>query len=345
MNPSNIIPTTSADASTAASNYQTAQGAANTSGQQDITLPQMLQSALTTSETGNNPTITQYGKDLSNYQAVTANSGADSSNETAPSMITSGPGGQTSPVPLPGDVQRMMVSNAQKNAASPLNADVMSLAMQNTGVLNTIKAIAASHAADTQKLADTANTAYNTWQTTLNSLNAKAQLAMSASNLAEQTREYNNSPVQLGMQTSKIASADARTYSSFQDLFAKYKNDPTLSAVGVSPQTLYAEWKAAHPNSSVDPALLQQIGISSGNPLQGAAAALGMNTGNLTTKIAPTGQGMGIGGLLGLIAGIPGGPVGMGVGMTAGAGIGGFIGAGSTGANGAPKFRKKESWY
>ena len=348
MNPVSMIPTTGQDVTSAGAAYNTAQSAANTSGEQDLTLPQMLTNSLTaTTYNSNNPNITNQATDTANYQQALNNAGMDPAFRSAPSSITTGPGGQSGNVPLGPNAQATMMDNSVKNAAIPLNADNLILAMQNNGLLNVIKNIASTHAADTQKLVDSANLAYNNWQTQVQQLDQKAQLAETAAQLAEQTREFNQNPAQIGIKLFPQVQAAAKSYSSFQDLVKAFGSNPALTAINVTPQILYSLWHSAHPNSAVDSQYLQSIGVNSGNILQGASAALNMNTENLTAKINPTTQGVGIGGLLGLLAGIPGGVPGMMLGGGIGASIGGGIGWNATNNNGGPKIHAKPqaSWY
>ncbi len=295
MNPADILNDPSLTSAQGA--YNTAQTAANTSGQQDITLPQMLQQALTTSETNNNPVITQQGKDLANYQAVTGNAGTDQSNETAPSMITSGPGGTTAAQPLPGDVQRMMVSNKQQMAAAPLNADNLILAMQNLGVLNTIHAIAASHASDTQKLTDQASLAQKNYEDILNKLSTKAnlalgynQLGMSFAQLQEQQREFNKSATQQALNLPTQIQTEAKTNTNFDAFASKWLNNPAYTAGGGNAQTLYDLWQQQHPSSQPSDEALVKYGLKTGKPLQTTIAGFHNLMGNL---INPNGGGGG----------------------------------------------------
>jgi hypothetical protein len=295
MSAADIIPVTSQDASTAQSNYQTAQGAANTSSEADLTLPQLLQQSLSTQAfPTNDPMVKQQGTDLANYQQVLQNGATDPSNRT----VTL-PNGAS--VPLGGDAQLTAMSDQEKNAAAPVNMDNLLLALRGEGFSTVLKNIAASHAQESQKLVDNANTAYQTWQTTLNALSQKAQLAQSADQFSQQmdlenkkfqegVTEFQKGPGQLGIKASGQLPADAQKYSSFNDLLNSYMTNPTYTAAQGSDanaaQSVLAAFMKAHPNYKLTPTEIANFTNYGGKTTE-AGAKVGAQFGLLTDNLNP----------------------------------------------------------
>lgn len=169
----------SPDLTTAQNAYSTAETAATTSQAADQTLPYMLQQALTAKFTNANPLIQTREADLTNYMDALSNA----KNDVGPD--------QQGGIVLDPNQQQDLINKRINASAAPLSTDNLILGLTTGGMTNIINATAAAHAADTQKLLGQATLAQQNYKDVLDELSSKAQMAISAAQLAEQQRQYN----------------------------------------------------------------------------------------------------------------------------------------------------------
>jgi hypothetical protein len=295
----------------------TAQGNANNSGTLDLTLPQLLQTALTGPQNPGSPGNSVYASNLDQtdmpaYLGILGNAATNPANQSAPSMVTSGPGSQST-VPLGPDAQMTLIQNSLKNAAAPVNSDTFAAGLENQGVLNVISKLAAAHATQTQQLTNQAQLAQQNYQQILSRLSLSAQTALSAAGLAEQEKEFSNSPTQLALSLAPVAQKAAQSTSDFGSLYSQWMGNPAyITSQGTrqnAAQTLYDEWSKAHPGSTPDSGTMKELldmGINTKNiyaqpehilsqltaplmgmlkPVEAGAEAIGANPENLLSLL------------------------------------------------------------
>lgn len=155
---------------------QNTQQAAATAQEGQATLPAMLQTALSQKLTDNNPIIANRTADLTKYLSVLGN----------PEGIVD-PANNNGVIFSP-DQQRQLIADREAAAAAPLNADNLVIGLQNLGMSNVISSTAAAFAKQVQGLIDTAQIASNNYDRLYQTINSKAQIALSANQLAEEMR-------------------------------------------------------------------------------------------------------------------------------------------------------------
>ncbi|MGH2644931.1 MAG: hypothetical protein ACRDE2_13340, partial [Chitinophagaceae bacterium] len=127
-----------------------------------------------------------------------------------------------------------------------------------------------------------ANTAFQSWQTTLNALSQKANLALgydqlgvSLKQLKQENDQFNASPAQRGIKSAAQMKIDTKKYSSFGDVMGAYMSDPTfIAALGgpaAASESIYNSFKQNHPGYNFTPQEIAQLGIYGGKTIQAGA--------------------------------------------------------------------------
>lgn len=296
MGPTTQTPTASVPASylndpalnTAQNTYTTAQTSANQSQSADLSLPTMLQQALSQKLSTNNPAVAQQATDTANYQTTMANN----ANDTTPAM--------TGGVTLSPEAQLDIQNKRLYEASVPLNQDNMILSLEDLGMTSVINAAAAAHAASTQQLIQQAGLAHQNYQDLLTKLSTQANLAQQANQLAEQHQEFmGNLGIQYGQlglgqqqlaeqkaefgkqlalnpqaleeKTLQQVSQDAPKMD-FDSFMAKYESNPNFKG-GI--QGLYDAWQKANPGKTITNQQLLKYGVRTGVPAQQTLTTLG----------------------------------------------------------------------
>lgn len=267
----------------------TAQQNANTSSLEDLSLPQALLNSLPQETyTNTSPNVQNQAAALTNYQNVLGAAGAAS-----PYITFNGQQVAVSPSTYAGGM-----TAKEQEAATPLNADNMILALQNQGLTTTISNIAAAHAAQTQQLTDQAQQAQQGYQQVLDKLSLSAQTALSAATLAENEREFQASAPQQALASNQMMQDMAKNTSDFGSFYSQImSNAAYVSGQGsqlTAAQNAINTWTQLHPGGNIPSAMLSQLNeLGVKVPGQGIAESVSGITenvgeaGSLLKQLAP----------------------------------------------------------